>query len=361
MASRGHVQLGPARAPREILDGVPVGVARGEVHGGVTRAGPQHPVHEADGLEELRPVQRGHQAHAQDHVADGHVHRRLPLVLDAHDVVGGRALRLQPLVEPEQGRRDRAVLLAQPLDELHREGRHQRAALEPGQAPGGRQRGAVVADSQQLVGQRVGLLARRPPAHDALGQAAEVLDEHDAKGDGHRPQLADGQRLHALVGLHEPPEHLRVEPAVGVGHEGPGQAVHARVAGQRPLGQLGQLAVEPGREVVADLAQLLVDDVKVVDQPFRRRRDRALLADGGGDDAVRLAEHATVVLDARQQAPPPARPVRDGLGRRQALGVLLESLDAEELGTDRALARRRRDQRVPRIDRGENVLRGPPG
>jgi hypothetical protein len=52
-----------------------------------------------------------------------------------------------------------------------------------------------------------------------------------------------------------------------------------------------------------------------------------------GDHAVRLAEHASVGLDARQQSPAPAR--GDALGDRQALGVLLEALDAEELGADR--------------------------
>jgi hypothetical protein len=41
------------------------------------------------------------------------------------------------------------------------------------------------------------------------------------------------------------------------------------------------------------------------------------------------------VLDALQQPPAPARLPRDDLGSRQALGVLLEALDAEEIGTDR--------------------------
>ena len=43
--------------------------------------------------------------------SDGHVHRGLPLVLDAHDVVGGRPLCLQTLIEPPQGRSDGAILL----------------------------------------------------------------------------------------------------------------------------------------------------------------------------------------------------------------------------------------------------------
>ncbi len=113
-ASRGEardVQLGPAGASAELLHGVPVGIAGREIHRGVVRTCVQHLVDETDALEELRPVERGHQAHAHDHVPDGHVHRGLPLMLDAHDVVGGRPLRLQPLIEPPQGRSHGAILL----------------------------------------------------------------------------------------------------------------------------------------------------------------------------------------------------------------------------------------------------------
>src|SRR5216117_600913 len=121
--------------------------------------------------------------------------------------------------------------------------------------------------------------------------------------------------------------------------ERPSDSIDARIAGKRSLDQLGQLPIEPRRQVVPDLAQLLVHDVKVVDEPFRRRGDRALLTDGVGDHAIRLAEHATVVFDTLQQSPPPARLPQGALGGRQALGVLLEALDAEELGADRVLRR----------------------
>jgi len=40
------------------------------------------------------------------------------------------------------------------------------------------------------------------------------------------------------------------------------------------LGKLGELAVVVRRRFVADLAELLVDDVEVIEKPFGRRRDR---------------------------------------------------------------------------------------
>jgi hypothetical protein len=174
-------------------------------------------------------------------------------MFDVDDVLRRRPLRVQPLIEPAQGRSHCAILLPEPLDELHREGGHQRTPLESRQALC-RRSGVTVANAEQLIRQGVGLLARRTPANDALRQASKILDEHDAQRDRHRPQLAHGQRLHALVGLHEPPERFGIEPAVGMRHERPGDAIDARIAGQRALDELGQLPIKPRRQVVTNLA-----------------------------------------------------------------------------------------------------------
>ena len=117
--------------------------------------------------------------------------------------------------------------------------------------------------------------------------------------------------------------------------ERPGQPEDTRIALERSLGQLRQLAVIAGGQVVPDLPQLFVHDVEVVDQPFRRRGDRALLPDGLGNRAIRLEQHPPVVLDARQQPTALPRRGRDLLGGSEALGVLLETLAAEEFGPNR--------------------------
>ena len=137
--------------------------------------------------------------------------------------------------------------------------------------------------------------------HDALRQAPEILHEHHPQGDRDRPELADRQRLHALVGAHEPTERLRVKPAVRMGDERPGQPIDARIALEVTLSQLRQLSVKAGWQVVTDLAQLFVHNVVVVDQPLCRRCDRALLADCLGDCTIRFEQHPPVVQHARQQ------------------------------------------------------------
>jgi len=71
--------------------------------------------------------------------------------------------------------------------------------------------------------------------------------------------------------------------------------------------------------------------------------DGHVITRGEGTEHQRFAEHAAVVLDAGQQSPTPAG--FGFLGGRQARGVLLEALDAEELGADRLLERFSGDQR----------------
>ncbi len=84
-----------------------------------------------------------------------------------------------------------------------------------------------------------------------------------------------------------------------------------------------------------DLANLFFHDVKVVDQPLGRWRDEPFLTDGLGDRAIRLEQHPAVVPEPCRQRPTGSGPWRDALSSREALGMLLEALDAEELRADR--------------------------
>ena len=160
------------------------------------------------------------------------------------------------------------------------------------------------------------------------------LSADSSQRDRDRPQLADRQRLDPLVCAHEPAQHLGVEAAVGMRDEGPGEAEDARIAGERSRGQLGKLPVVGRRQIVTDLADLLLDEVIVVEQPFGGGGDRAALVDRAGDGAIRAEQSRFVLLQAGGERPPVRRSRGDGLGHRETLGMLLETLDAEELLAD---------------------------
>ena len=81
----------------------------------------------------------------------------------------------------------------------------------------------------------------------------------------------------------------------------PYQPVDARISFERPLGQLRELLVVAGWQVVTDLPELFVHDVEIVHEPFGCGRNRPFLADRLRDGAVGLQEDTSVLLDPKQQ------------------------------------------------------------
>ena len=183
--------------------------------------------------------------------------------------------------------------------------------------------------------------ARAARIDDPLPDAAQVLDHDQPQQAGHRPQLADRQRRDFLIRPEEQLEQGRVEAAVGMGHEGPGDPVRARVIGERAADELGKDPVVPWGQRLPDLDQLLVDDVEIVDQPFGGGGDRAFLLDFFGEGAIGVEERAGVVLEAIEEPRAfPGRPGVDAVRAGQRLGVLREPLRTEDLPADGLQGRR---------------------
>ena len=129
---------------------------------------------------------------------------------------------------------------------------------------------------------------------------------------------------------------------------GPRDPENARISFQRAIGELGQLPVESARKVVANLANLLFDDMKVIDQPLRGGRDRAFLADCARDAAIRREQYSRVIAHARRHRPSATGVGRDALRNRQRLAMLFQALDAEQFRTDRLVDMRERGCRLLR-------------
>jgi len=91
--------------------------------------------------------------------------------------------------------------------------------------------------------------------------------------------------------------------------------------------------------VVPDPPELLVHDVEVVEDPLRGGGDLLLRQDRPGDVPVRGQQDLGVLANPREEVPASAALVDDAMRRGQALGVLLQALDAEELRPDRFLQR----------------------
>ncbi len=116
-----------------------------------------------------------------------------------------------------------------------------------------------------------------------------------------------------------------------MGDERPGHPEHARVALKRPARELRQHSIETGREILADLADLLFNEVVVIEQPLGGRRDRPTFPRGRRNSPIGGEQHQLVVAQPRAQRPAGCRSARDLLRGGEASRMLLEALNAEEL------------------------------
>src|SRR5665811_174676 len=87
--------------------------------------------------------------------------------------------------------------------------------------------------TEQALSQCVSGVTRCLTAHHEVGQTPQILYEHNTNGNCESPQLADRQRLNALIGQHEASKHLRFKTAVGMRNKGPGHFEDARISLER--------------------------------------------------------------------------------------------------------------------------------
>ena len=325
----GNLQFRAGRAASQLLDRAAVQVARGEIHRGEAARATQLRVDQADALEPFAPVDIRGQAHAGDDIAHADVGGTLPLLGMQHHCFDRRTLPRQPFLQPSERRRGPGIVVAQPLRQLRGEAfgqfprrTHQDVRL---------QRRSGAAGRQEAVGQGIGIHPRRAAGRHLVRQAPQVLHQHDAQRDRHRPQFADGERLHLLVGRDEAAQQHRVEVAVGVGDEGPCNAQNAGIAREGSLRQLRQLPVVTRWQVLADFADLLLGQAIVVEQPFRCRYHTAPTLQVLRAGAVSGQQHYRIVVEAGMQRRHPDRPLADRLLRGEAARMLLQALHPEQL------------------------------
>ena len=183
----------------------------------------------------------------------------------------------------------------------------------------------------------LGAAAFLPAPDHPLGQPPEVLEQDQAEHRRQGPELADRQRVGLLERPDKPGDPRLVELAVGVGDQRQGQRVDAGIAGERRYRQLGQQLIVARRQVVADLAERVGDDVEVVDQPFGVDARQAAAVAQGDELPVDLVEHSLFSHEPAEQG----AAARRGGARTQAAASAragLQPLQAQPLRADRAIA-----------------------
>ena len=119
-----------------------------------------------------------------------------------------------------------------------------------------------------------------------------------------------------------------------MGNERPDHPVHPRIAYQRAVAELGKLAIVSRRQIGADFADLLFDEMVVVEQPLGGGRDGPALVGRLRDAAIGLEQDTLVLPQPDSQRLARGDEGRDRLMGGQAFGVLLQALDAEQLAAN---------------------------
>src|SRR5438105_3293419 len=116
---------------------------------------------------------------------------------------------------------------------------------------------------------------------------------------------------------------------VCMSNEGPRDAKHLRISSEWSVGQLRQLPIIAGRQIVTNFADLLFDEVVIVEQPLGGRRRGAPVTAHPSDGSVCFEENRRVVPQPKREVSAGHRPHGKMLGRGEALAMLLQTFDAE--------------------------------
>ena len=333
----GHVRFGVGPESGNGLDAVTVEVARAEVHLRIdaARVVAQGLLDTTQGFDKLAPVHRAQEAQAADAVAHGHLVGGLLLAFHVHELFDRLPRLGQALFDPRQWQRQRGTLPLQPARVLGHKGVGQR-----------RSRTRHVGHHQDQVARRVmrhvehgigpaaGGLALGVRNGHAGRDAAQIVDQGQPQHDRTGPQLTQAQRLHRLVGRDEAAQGSTANLSIAMGHGLQRKVIDARQPRADAIGrfqcEFRQFTAVAARQMPARGADFFFDEIEVVEQPFRRRREAAVRVCRRGEAFAEIDQDPLVRCQSGQQSVR-QRCLAQHVLRGKALTVQYHLLGTEEL------------------------------
>ena len=154
----------------------------------------------------------------------------------------------------------------------------------------------------ETIRPKIGEIPVPPTARDVFGDAAEAFDQSEPQHDRQGPQLAQRERTDRLVGGHKMTHLLDIDVPVGVGDQFEGDGVDPGETRFRTVEEARQFATVGPWQIEARRANLLLDDVKIVEEPLSRRRDVSRFVFSADDEIVGLDELLFVLIEATKEA-----------------------------------------------------------
>src|SRR5262245_8011414 len=131
-----------------------------------------------------------------------------------------------------------------------------------------------------------------------------------------------------------------IDAAVGERDQTDGKSIDAQPPSEGPVGEYRQLGVVAARQVLAHLAEHVLDDVEVVEQPLGVGRERLLPAGDGADLAMGLEKAAAIVVEAVQQRRSGGKSRGEARALGQVPGVLAQAVQTVSFGAEGLVTRR---------------------
>ena len=130
---------------------------------------------------------------------------------------------------------------------------------------------------------------------------------------------------------------LEVDAPFGVRDQRDRQLVHPRISRESPARQLGQLPVVAAGQALAHLADVLLHDMEVVEQPFARGADVEITVGRGREACVGVVENPAGAVEPGEQGgvAPAAGATHEPLSGRDGAGAVAEVFGAQQLAADR--------------------------
>ena len=252
-----------------------------------------------------------------------------------HHPFDGESRFGEPVLDPGQRQSQSRGLALQAPRQFRDERAHHRRVRARHVRDHQNQAGRVVlGDVHHLVRPGFGLVAVERAAGDTGCHPAQILDQRQPQHDRDAPQFAQFERHHGLIGGHEAAEAFGVDAAIAMRNGLERDVVDAgkprrgslRQARQLPAVTLGQM---PGRS-----ANLLLDQIEIIEQPFAGGRDAAIILDRGRQQVAGSNQHRLIFGQAGKKVirgAAGAEFVRSG----ERLAVLLHLIGAEQLRAQR--------------------------
>ena len=314
-----------------------IAIAGGKIHPaiGSARILSQRVLDDTLGLDECAPVRRAENPQTADAVADRDLIGGLLLVLRVHEVLDGQTRFRQPLLDPGQGQCQRGTASLQAPCEFRDEAAdHRRIRVRHVGDYEDQALGIADCGLRHLLRPRRSQVSLCPTGSDAHTDATQILDDCQPQHDRDRPQLAQLHRADALVGRHEAAQTVNIHATIAVRNGLQRDVVHPRTTGRRPVRQAREFAAVALWQVPLGGADLLFDEIEIIEQPFPGRHHPAALR-GRRRQQFAHVDQGAFVLCQPSQEPVRCLPGNQPVRGRERLAVQRHLIGAVQLGAQR--------------------------